>query len=46
MNKQKLVWEVVHQVELDIRVSDYDPLYELLSKLDEEVLRGYLPEED
>ena len=46
MNKQKLISEVVHQIELDIREGDYSVLYELLEALDEKYLESYLPEED
>ena len=46
MNKQKLISEVMHQIELDIRKGDYSVLYELLDKLDEKYLESYLPEEE
>lgn len=46
MEKQKLISEVVHQIELDIREGDYSVLYELLEKLDEKYLESYLPEEN
>ena len=46
MTKQKLIIEVAHQIELDIRAGDYSVLYELLKKLDEKHLQSYLPEED
>ena len=46
MTKQKLISEVAHQIELDIRVGDYAVLYKLLEKLDEKHLESYLPEEN
>lgn len=46
MEKQKLISEVVHQIELDIREGDYSVLYEVLEKLDEKYLESYLPEEN
>jgi hypothetical protein len=44
--KQELVDRVIYQIQCDLEDKDTTALEELLFKLNDEVLRAYLPEAD
>ena len=46
LEKEKLIGEVINQIDADINLGNLEALYELLDKLDIKYLEAYLPEED
>jgi len=45
MDKQELVDQVIHQIQMDLENMDTTSIEELLWKLDDKFLIAYLPEE-
>lgn len=45
MDKQELVDQVIHQIQMDLENMDTSAIEELLWKLDDKFLIAYLPEE-
>ena len=44
MKQKSLIDQVLDQVKLDVKQGDFTAIEELLLKVDEKILRGYLPE--
>jgi hypothetical protein len=45
MDRKDLMEAVLEQIINDCRVGDFTAIYELLDRVDEEVLAGFIPEE-